>query len=81
MGPTGLNQNQNEVYYLFLEFGSYVFLEIEYDNNLRQFLTSRRYKTHEKNRGPKFGPNGSKLDLKLVFLPSSQVWFISFPLN
>ena len=31
LGSTALNQAQNEVFYNFLEFGSYVFLEITYD--------------------------------------------------
>ena len=35
----------------------------------------------KKNWGPKFGPNGAKLDPKLGFLPFSQVWFICFPGN
>ena len=38
----GLNQAQNEVFYHFLEFGSYVFLAIEYDNSLQQRLASSR---------------------------------------
>ena len=32
----------------FLESGSQVFLEIEYDDSLRQCLTSSKGKTHEK---------------------------------
>ena len=32
LGPMGLNQAQNEVFCLFLEFGSEVFPEIEYDD-------------------------------------------------
>ena len=33
----------------FLKFGSLVFLEIAYNDNLQQFLTSNRGKTDEKN--------------------------------
>ena len=44
LGPTGINQAQNEVF----EFGLYVFLEITYDDSLRQCLTSSRGKIHEK---------------------------------
>ena len=40
LGPMGLNQ-----------FGSYVFLEIEYDGSLQQCLTSSRAKTCEKSFG------------------------------
>ena len=35
LDPTVLNQAQNEVFYHFLEFGSKVFLEIEYNDSLR----------------------------------------------
>ena len=42
LGPMGLNQAQNEVFNHFLEFGSYVFLAIEYDNSLQQRLASSR---------------------------------------
>ena len=69
------NQVQNEVFHHFLEFGSYVFLEIEYHVSLRQCLTPSRGKTHEKSLGPKFGPNGPKSGQKLGFLPFSQVRF------
>ena len=59
LGPTGLNQAQNEVFPHFLEFGSYVFLEIEHDDSLRQYLTSIRSKIHDKNfGGPNFGQTG-----------------------
>ena len=33
LGSTGQNEAQNEVFCRFLEFGSYVFLEIEYANS------------------------------------------------
>ena len=42
LDPTDLNQVQNEVFHHFLEFRSYFFLEIEYDDNLRQCLTCSR---------------------------------------
>ena len=35
----------------------------------------------KKNLGSKFWPTGPKSDQKLGFLPFSQDWFISFPLN
>ena len=35
----------------------------------------------KKSFGLEFGPNGAKSDSKLGFLPFSQVWLISFPLN
>ena len=50
----GLNPTQNEVFCHFLEFESYDFSEIAYNDSLRQCLTSSRDKTHEKNLG---GPN------------------------
>ena len=46
LGPTGLNLAQNEVFRHFIEFRSYVFLEIEYNYSLRQCVTSGRGKTH-----------------------------------
>ena len=36
LGTTGLNQDHNEVFCHLVEFGSYVFLEIAYNDNLRQ---------------------------------------------
>ena len=80
LSPMGLNQAQNKVFPHFLEFGSYVFLEIEYDDSLREYLTSSRGKIHEKNLGRKFWSNGPKSGPKLGFSPFSQVWF-SFLLN
>ena len=56
----GLNQAQNDVFFChFLEFKSYVFLEIEYDDSLQQCLTSNKSKIHEKkNWGPNLGQKG-----------------------
>ena len=54
LGPICLNQSQNKVFYHFIEFGSYIFLEID---SLRQCLTSSRGKTHDKNF---WGPNLSQ---------------------
>ena len=77
-----LNQAQNEVFRHFVEFGSYVFPEIGYNDSLRQCLISSRGKTHEKILfRPKFGPNGTKSSPKLGFSPFSQVILISFLLN
>ena len=52
LGSMGLNLAQNEVFGYLHEFGSYVFLEIAYDDSLRQCLTSSRGKIHEKKIGP-----------------------------
>ena len=49
MDSMDLNQAQNEVFHHFLGFGSYVFLEIAYNNSVRQCLTSSRSKVHENN--------------------------------
>ena len=66
--PTGQNQAQNEIFTHFLKFGLCAFLEIEYDDSFRQYLTSSRGKTHEKkNLGPKFWPNSKKSGPKLGF--------------
>ena len=46
LGPTGLNQTQNEVFCQFIESRSFIFLA--YYDSLRQCLISRRDKTHEK---------------------------------
>ena len=65
----------------FLKFGSLVFLEIAYDDSLQR-CTSSIGKSHENNfLGPNLGQNGPKSGPKLGFLPFSQIWFISFPLN
>ena len=64
----------------FLKFGSLVFLEIAYNDSLQQCLTSSRDKTYKKIFwGPTMDQNGPKPGSKLVLLPFSQVWFISFP--
>ena len=39
LGPTGLNQAQNDVFYHFPEFGSLLFFEIAYNDSLRQYLS------------------------------------------
>ena len=54
LGSVGLNQSQNKVFCHLIEFGSYIFLEID---SLRQCLTSSRGKTQNKNLG---GPNLSQ---------------------
>ena len=43
----GLNQVENEIFWHFLKFGS--FLEIAYYDSLQQCLTSTGGKTYEKN--------------------------------
>ena len=77
MGPTVLNQAQDEVFCDFLEFASLDFCETAYNDSLHQCLTSSRGKT-KKKWGPKFI---QKSGPKLGFLSFSQVWFISFLLN
>ena len=77
-----LNQSQNEDFGHSLEFGSRAFLEMAYNDSLRQFPTSsREKKTMKKILGANFWPNGPKSGPKIGFSPFSQVWFISFPLN
>ena len=78
LGPTALNETQNENFCHFIEFGLLVFLEITYDDRLQQYLTFRRGGNHEKILGHKSGPSKSELDPKLWFLPFPQVYFISF---
>ena len=52
----GLSQAQNQVFRHLLEFGSYFYYEIAYDDSLRQCLTSARSKISEKkNWGPNLG--------------------------
>ena len=80
LGTAGLSQAQNAVFCHFVEFGSYIFLEVTWNDSLRQFLTSSSGKTHEK----KFrDPNLSQMSIRFLldFPPFSQVWFISYPLN
>ena len=80
LGPMDLNHAQNEIFRHFLEFGSYVFLEIAYNDSLRQCLTSSRGKTRV--FGAQIWAKRAKLGPKIsFFLPFSQVWFISFPSN
>ena len=47
----GLSQAQNQVFRHLLEFGSYFYYEIAYDDSLRQCLTSARGKISEKKIG------------------------------
>ena len=59
LGPMDLNQAQNEVFRHFLEFGSYLFLEVAFNDSLQQYLTSSIGKTHEKKFGdPNLGKAG-----------------------
>ena len=81
LGRTGLNQAQNRVFHPFLEFQSYVFLEMEYDDSLPQCLTSSREKSHEKNWDPNLDQSGQNWSQNVLFFSFSQVWFISFPLT
>ena len=72
----GQNRVRNHVFGYFLKFDSLVFFEIVYNDSLQQCLTSGWGKIHENFF---WGPKGPKLGPKLVFLPFSHVWFISFP--
>ena len=47
------------------------FLEITYNDNLEQCMTSTKGKIYEKNFGTKFGPNRPKSGSKIFFLPFS----------
>ena len=79
MRPIYINQAQNEVFCHFLEFGSYVYLEIAYNHIFRQYFASSIDKTYEKKIAgggggvgmDKFGPNvlksGPKLDIFAIF--------------
>ena len=76
LGPTGLNQAQNDVFYHFPEFGSLLFFEIAYNDSLRQYLSFSIGKPPSKKKfffggGGKFGSNEPKSGPKLVFLPFS----------
>ena len=75
LGLTGLNQEENEVFRYFLEFGSVGFLEIAYNGSLQQFLTSSRSKIHEKNvGGPDLGQTSqNQAEIRLFAIFSSLV--------
>ena len=64
-----------------LKFGSLVFLELYTViacNNVEHLVEE---KPRKKFGGTNLGKNRQKSGPKIVFLPFSQVWFISFPLN
>ena len=65
LGPTTLNQVQNEVFCDFLEFEWYVCLEIAYNDSLQQCLTTSGNKIHEKS--PNFGQTGLNQSQNEVF--------------
>ena len=69
------------VFYHFLKCDSLVFLEIAQDDRLEQCLTTSRGKTHEKNLWAYIWDKQAKIGSELDFLPFSQFWFISFPVN
>ena len=66
-GPNKLNHAQNYVFRHFLYFGSTVFLEIAYNNSLKQCLTSSRGDTYEKNWGRGWRNLGENPAQKQVF--------------
>ena len=69
----GQNRSQNQNFYHFLKFSSFVFLQIAYSDSLQQCLTCRRGKIHENNFcGPDLDPKLGFCDFlkfgSLVFL-------------
>ena len=71
-GPTKFGSNrhksgQNAVFCHFLEFGSYVFFEIAYDDSPRQCLTSSGKKTHEKSLGVQIWVTWAKIGAEISF--------------
>ena len=77
----GLNEAQNEFFCHFLKFGSYVFLKIEYDDSLRQYLIFYRGKTHEKKVwGSNFGlaENWTKIGPEIRFFATSKSYSLVF---
>ena len=71
-GPTKFGSNrhksgQNAVFCHFLEFGSYVFFEIAYDDSPRQCLTSTGSKTHEKSLGAQTWATRAKIGAEISF--------------
>ena len=65
-----------------LKICSLVFSDIVHDGRRPwYFMTDAVRFWKRKNWQLDFGPNGLKLDLKLGFLPFSQIWFIGFPYN
>ena len=67
LGSMGLIQAQNEVFRHLLEFGSYVFLEIVYNDSLGQCLTSSRVKIHEKKFEVQIWAKRTKIGLEIRF--------------
>ena len=51
----------------FLEFGSYVFFEIAYDDSPRQCLTSTGSETHEKSLGAQTWATQAKIGVGISF--------------
>ena len=71
-GPTKFGSNrhksgQNAVFCHFLEFGSYVFFEIAYDDSPRQCLTSTGSETHEKSLGAQTWATRAKIGVEISF--------------
>ena len=65
--PNGPKSGPKLVFFFhFLEFGSYVFREIEYNDSLRQCLNSSRGKTHE-NLGPQIWAKRAKIGTEIRF--------------
>ena len=61
LGSVGLNQTQNEVFRHLFESGSYVFLEVAYNDSFRQCLTSSSGKIQEKKIGTQIWAEQAKI--------------------
>ena len=66
-GTNGHKLGQNVFLCHFLEFGSYVFFEIAYDDSPRQCLTSSGRKTHEKSLGVQIWVTWTKIGAEISF--------------
>ena len=66
-GTNGHKLGQNVFLCHFLEFGSYVFFEIAYDDSPRQCLTSSGRKTHEKSLGVQIWVTWAKIGAEISF--------------
>ena len=66
-GTNGHKLGQNVFLCHFLEFGSYVFFEIAYDDSPRQCLTSTGSKTHEKSLGAQTWATRAKIGAEISF--------------
>ena len=72
LGQRCQNRPGTRFFFHFLKFGTFVFLEIAYNNSLQQCITSSRGKIHQKNHIKFFGAQiwakDAKIGLELSFL-------------